>query len=94
MRTVHASEPNSSDDRRIGVALRYIAPHVRQTNGERDSAMLVRGEDRFGNFVHEKRPRHDMDADALAEHARIMQLRQEILYDGVQGKPAHIDRQV
>ena len=93
VRTVHASEPNSSDDRRIGVALRYIAPHVRQTNGERDSAMLVRGEDRFGNFVHEKRPRHDMDADALAEHARIMQLRQEILYDGVQGKPAHIDRQ-
>ena len=93
VRTVHASEPNGSDDRRIGVALRYIAPHVRQLNGERDSAMLVRGEDPFGNFVHEKPPRHDMDADALAEHARIMQLRQEILYDGVAGKPAHIDKQ-
>jgi len=90
VRTVHASEPNASDDRRIGVALRYIAPHVRQLNGERDSAMLVRGEDRFGHFVHEKPPRHDMDADALEEHARIMQLRQDILYDGVGGKPAHL----
>lgn len=91
VRTVHASEPNRAEDRRIGVALRYIAPHVRQMNGERDSAMLVRGEDRFGNFVHEKPPRRDMDAEALAEHARIMQLRQDILYDGVAGKPAHID---
>lgn len=93
VRTVHASEPNRSDDRRIGVALRYIAPHVRQLNGERDSAMLLRGEDCFGHFVHEKPPRHDMDAAALAEHARIMQLRQDILYDGVQGKPAHIETQ-
>ena len=91
VRTVHASEPNNSDDRRIGVAMRYIAPHVRQLNGERDSAMLVRGEDRFDNFVHEKPPKRDMDAEALAEHARIMQLRQEILYDGVAGKPAHIE---
>ena len=91
VRTVHASEPNRGDHRRIGVALRYIAPHVRQLNGERDSAMLVRGEDRFGHFVHEKAPKRDMDADALAEHARIMQLRQEILYDGVAGKAAHTD---
>ena len=91
VRTVHASEPNRSNGRRIGVALRYIAPHVRQLAGERDSAMLVRGEDPFGNFVHEKPPRRDMDTDALAEHARIMRLRQDILYDGVQGKPAHLD---
>lgn len=91
VRAVHASEPNQADDRRIGVALRYIAPHVRQLNGERDSALLVRGEDRFGNFIHEKPPKQDMDADALEEHARIMRLRQEILYDGVAGKPAHTD---
>jgi ectoine hydroxylase-related dioxygenase (phytanoyl-CoA dioxygenase family) len=91
VRTVHASESNEADDRRIGVALRYIAPHVRQTGGDRDSAMLVRGEDRYGHFIHEKPPRHDMDKEALAEHARIMQLRQDILYDGVAGKPAHVD---
>jgi len=32
-----------------------------------------------------------MDAGALAEHERIMRLRQGVLYRGVQGTPAHSD---
>jgi hypothetical protein len=32
-----------------------------------------------------------MDASALDEHARVMKLRQEILYEGIEGKPAHIE---
>ncbi|MDX1514397.1 MAG: phytanoyl-CoA dioxygenase family protein [Gammaproteobacteria bacterium] len=91
IRTVHASEPNRSANRRIGVAMRYVAPQVRQVNADRDSAWLVRGEDRFGHFVHETPPDGDMDEAALAEHARIMRLRQGILYDGVKGKPAHLE---
>lgn len=91
VKTVHASEPNRSRGRRIGVAMRFVAPHVRQINGDRDSALLVRGSDDFGHFVHERAPRSDMDAEALAEHARIMALRQSILYDGVKGKPAHTE---
>lgn len=91
IRNVHASEPNLSDDRRIGVAIRYIAPHVRQLNADRDSAWLVRGEDTHGNFLHETPPQADMDAAATAEHARIMQLRQDVLYKGVEGKPAHTE---
>ncbi len=89
VRTVHASEPNMSDDRRIGVAIRYIAPDVRQINGGKDSAWLVRGEDRFGNFVHETPPVRDMDPAAIAEHARIMKFRQDVLYKDVDGDPAH-----
>ena len=92
IRTVHASEPNRSDDRRIGVAIRYIAPDVRQIHAADDSAMLVRGEDRYGNFIHEAQPKADMDAAARAEHARIMELRQGVLYKGVQGKPAHLEK--
>ncbi len=88
IRTVHGSEPNRSNDRRIGVAVRYIAPHVQQLNAPRDSAWLVRGEDRHGHFVLETPPRSDMDPAALAEHRRIMALRQGVLYKGVQGKPA------
>mgnify|MGYP003339957359 FL=1 len=91
IRTIHASEPNRANARRIGVAVRYIAPHVQQVNGEQDSAWLVRGEDRYGHFVHETPPRADMDPAALAEHARIMKLRQDVLYKGVQGRPAHTD---
>jgi ectoine hydroxylase-related dioxygenase (phytanoyl-CoA dioxygenase family) len=92
IRTIHGSEPNRSDERRIGVAMRYIAPHVRQINAERDSAWLVRGVDCYGHFVHETPPQRDMDKAARAEHDRIMKLRQGILYDGVSGKPAHLDR--
>jgi len=88
--TAHASSPNLSDDRRIAVAIRYVAPDVAQLNGERDGAWLVRGEDRFGNFVHETPPKADMDPEALAEHKRIMELRQSILYQGVEGKPARV----
>ena len=91
IRTVHASEPNRSDERRIGVAIRYISPHVRQLNAEHDSAWLVRGEDRYGHFVHETPPQGDMDPAAVAEHARIMKLRQSVLYKGIQGKPAHTE---
>ena len=85
----HASEPNRSDDRRIGIAIRYVPPYVRQINGDQDSALLVRGEDRYGNFIHEKPPVADMDAAARAEHKRIMEFRQGVLYRGVAGQPAH-----
>jgi hypothetical protein len=87
----HASEPNRSDDRRIGIAIRYVAPHVRQLNGDKDTALLCRGEDRYGNFLPERAPVVDMDEAALAEHARIMAFRQEVLYKGVQGTPAHTE---
>ncbi len=89
VRLVHGSDPNLSNERRIGVAIRYIAPHVSQVNAENDSAWLVRGEDTHGNFIHETPPKADMDPDAIKEHARIMKLRQGVLYKGVNGKPAH-----
>lgn len=87
----HASEPNRSDDRRIGLAVRYVAPHVRQINGDRDTALLCRGRDTHGNFLHETAATVDMDEAALAEYERIMAFRQAVLYKGVQGKPAHAE---
>lgn len=89
IRTVHASAPNQSTERRIGIAVRYIAPHVKQINADGDSAWLVRGQDTHGNFILETPPEADMDAAAQAEHERIMALRQGVLYKGVGGKPAH-----
>mgnify|MGYP003151958189 FL=1 len=87
----HGSTPNTPDDRRIGFAIRYIRPDVSQVNADKDCAWLVRGQDNHGNFIHETPPDADMDEAALAEYARIMKLRQSILYKGVQGKPAHTD---
>lgn len=90
IRTVHASAPNQSNHRRIAIAIRYITPDVKQINADGDSAWLVRGADTEGNFIHEIPPEADMDAAAMAEHDRILELRQGVLYKGVDGKPAHI----
>jgi non-haem Fe2+, alpha-ketoglutarate-dependent halogenase len=50
VRLAHASAPNQSAERRIGDAIRYVAAHVRSRRDPRDTAMLVRGADRFGHF--------------------------------------------
>src|SRR5262245_40978059 len=79
---VHGSRPNSSADRRIGFAVRYIPTRVRQTAGPRDSATLVRGEDRYGHFDLEPRPDGDLEPSMLALHAEISDRQVKILYRG------------
>jgi non-haem Fe2+, alpha-ketoglutarate-dependent halogenase len=81
VKLVHGSEPNRSNDRRIGVAIRYIATDVKQLK-VRDSAMLVRGVDRYGHFDHEPRPRRDLDEAALAAHADAIGRQVKALYAG------------
>jgi Phytanoyl-CoA dioxygenase (PhyH) len=78
----HGSAPNRSPDRRIGFAIRYIPTHLRQIAGERDSATLVRGSDRFGHFDPEPVPAADLAPEALALHAAIMERQQRVLYRG------------
>lgn len=48
----HASGPNTSQDRRIGVAIRYLNPDAKQEVADKDYAMLVRGRDTSGNFIN------------------------------------------
>jgi len=79
---VHGSGANESDDRRIGFAIRYIPTSVRQTEGPRDSATLVRGRDVFGHFELEPRPAADLDPEMLALHAEISDRQAKILYRG------------
>ncbi|MCB1743203.1 MAG: phytanoyl-CoA dioxygenase family protein [Gammaproteobacteria bacterium] len=69
---VHGSNPNSSGERRIGYAMRYIVPERRQVVEETDSVALVLGEDRFGHFEHEPRPSHDLAPEALAVQDRVL----------------------
>jgi len=85
IKLVHGSEPNTSDDRRIGMAIRYIPTHVRQTK-VRDSAMLVRGTDPHGHFDPEPRPKADLDADALAAHKDAVDRQIGALYQGTAKK--------
>jgi hypothetical protein len=79
VRLIHGSAPNPSDKRRIGFAIRYIPTYVRQIAGTHDSATLVRGVDRHGNFDPEQRPDADMSPSALAHHAAITGAHAKIL---------------
>lgn len=78
----HGSDANAADHRRIGLAIRYIPTHVRQTKGPRESATLVRGRDTYGHFDLEPAPEGDMHPAAVARHAEIVDRQLRILYAG------------
>ena len=84
VRLIHGSDPNPSAKRRIGFAIRYLPTHVRQVVGTRDSATLVRGVDRFGNFEPEYAPEHDLSDAAVAFHAHVMGDQQKVLMRNAQ----------
>jgi non-heme Fe2+,alpha-ketoglutarate-dependent halogenase len=79
VRLIHGSEPNPSGQRRIGFAIRYIPTYVRQVAGSHDTATLVRGVDRHGNFEPEQRPDADCSPAALACHAAVTGAHAQIL---------------
>jgi ectoine hydroxylase-related dioxygenase (phytanoyl-CoA dioxygenase family) len=71
VKLIHGSDPNPSDKRRIGLAIRYLPTYVRQTVAATDSALLVRGADAFGHFRPEERPLADLSPKAIAHHAQV-----------------------
>lgn len=81
IKLVHGSEPNRTSDRRIGLAIRYIPTYVRQTK-LRDSAILVRGVDKYRHFDYEARPQSDLDDAAWAAHTQAMERQVKALYQG------------
>jgi chlorinating enzyme len=81
-RIFHASHPNRSDDRRIGLAVRYIKPSMRQTSGAKTIAVLARGEDRFGNFELADRPKGGFAPEDIERCREAFRRREGILYDG------------
>ncbi len=76
--TLHASMPNKSADRRIGLNAQYVAPHVHQTKHDQDSAILVRGEDRYRHFQADRLAESDSaPPDALARWVELNRLHVE-----------------
>jgi hypothetical protein len=87
VRLAHGSEPNRSNGRRSGFAIRYLPTDVKQLSGITDSATLVRGKDEYGNFLLEPAPLSDFHPDAVAFHARMLDSNRQILYAGAAKKP-------
>ena len=78
----HGSAPNRSDDRRIGLAIRYVPTYVRQAVGAKDSATLVRGIDEHKNFASEPRPKVELDPEGVAFHRAATAAQAAVLYRG------------
>lgn len=78
-RLFHASEPNGSDDRRIGLAIRYIPTRMKQAVGGRMCATLVRGEDRHGHFDLIDPPKGVLDPDDMARYDDISERRRKVM---------------
>ena len=72
--TLHASMPNQGNDRRIGLNIQYIAPNVRQTKHNRDTAIIVRGKDKYNHFASDTPAVDDFHPDAVKRHRELQQL--------------------
>lgn len=71
---VHCSEPNRTNQRRIGIGVSYIPTHCRLMNeGARVTAGLVRGHDDYGHFDLEPRPTGNFDTSSRAAHAAAIE---------------------
>ncbi len=90
VRIAHASGPNHSDDRRIGISLHYMPTRARQLVGEWDSAALVRGQDLYHHFAPTPVPRADMDPEALAFRDKATRAVREILYQDAAQRTARL----
>lgn len=73
--TPHCSGPNRAADRRIGVGLSYIPAHVKPLTEPVNSALLVRGVDRYGYYHKEERLASPSEsAEARRAHERAYKL--------------------
>lgn len=80
----HASGPNTTNDRRIGAAIRYIAPSMKAKSGPQTEVQMIAGEDRFGHFTIVPPPTERLSEADFAAVAKDMKIREGVLYEGAQ----------
>jgi hypothetical protein len=78
---VHGSKPNTTNIPRIGIAIRYLPPEVKQT-GVRGFGLLVRGKDELGNFDLIEPPRQNDPANNAVQLKVLDRLYKNILDKG------------
>jgi len=72
----HGSSPNKTNDRRIGLALRYISTNMRQSADLKPHAKLVSGSDQYGHFHLMEPPMgvlHEKDLAIADENVKIQE---------------------
>lgn len=80
--TIHGSGPNTSDDRRIGVAIRYTTPALKKPNGGREFGQLVRGQNTYDNFTEVPVPETAFAYENLVAYDKIREAQTKDLMAG------------
>ena len=86
--TIHGSGPNSSDDRRIGVAIRYISSKMTKAGGAPDYAMPARGTYDKNSFIPYDPPKSDFDDDAMKIYDTVRREQAKVMMAGAKNNSA------
>lgn len=83
-RTIHASQPNHSNYRRVGFALQsFVASGGQQVVGD-NCWLPVRGECDHGEMIELQRPQYDAEPGAVAQRQKVNENFSRILYHGAE----------
>ena len=83
---IHSSKPNFGRDRRIIFLLEMVPARAYQ-EAPRESATIVRGQDAFGHFDIDPRPRIEMGQEELAAWRRAVEIQASVLFRGARRPP-------
>ncbi|KLN59343.1 hypothetical protein WH96_17730 [Kiloniella spongiae] len=83
-RLFHASGPNKSSDRRIGMAIRFVTPGIEHSSENKDFGMLVRGTDKQGNWINVAPPVQLFGANELKLYNEILTQQSSTLTAGAE----------
>ena len=90
----HASGPNKTPNRRVGVAIRFIKPSMKQSNGYKSLVTRVAGEDKFNHFNTVGSPRGWLSEDDFKLCAMDSESKREILYKGAKTSQGKLYRKI
>jgi hypothetical protein len=79
----HASGPNGTNSRRLGVAIRFVAPSMKQISGDKLLVSHVSGKDEYGHFEIVPAPAGRLLAEDFDRARRNTDMKRDILYKGV-----------
>lgn len=79
----HASGPNTTNDRRIGSAIRYIKASLKQQDGTKSLVAHVSGEDKWNNFKVASSPKSRLHEDDFELCRQDALAKRKFLFAGV-----------
>ncbi len=80
----HSSGPNTTDERRIGAAIRYITPAMKQKGGQRSLVAQVSGKDDFNHFEIAGPTLGRLQPEDFDRCQQDAALKRNVLYEGVE----------